>query len=99
MFTDDAEALDNEEYEEEEREEEEEKENDGIREEGEEEEEGEEPEGKEWGTNDNEKIPAGSQNLIENHVKFSIGNEENVKINEDVFLGEDVIFSLLDLVY
>jgi hypothetical protein len=69
LFTDDAEALDNEEYEEEE---EEEKEDDGIREEGEEDEEGEEPEGKEWGT---EKIPA--------------GNEENVKINEDVFLGED----------
>jgi len=75
LFTDDAEALDNEEYEEEVREDEEEKEDGGIREEGEEEEGGEEPEGKEWRTNDNEKIPA--------------GNEENVKINEDVFLGED----------
>lgn len=70
MFTDDAEALDNEEYEEEVREDEEEKEDGGIREEGEEGEGGEEPEGKEWRTNDNEKIPAGTQNWLESNVKF-----------------------------
>ncbi len=57
MFTDDAEALGDEEYEEEVIEEEE-KEDDGIREEGEEEERGEEPEGKEWGAK------AGMQNLF-----------------------------------
>jgi hypothetical protein len=55
LFTDDAEALGDEEYEEEERDDEEEKEDDGIREEGEEEEEGgEEPEGKEWGVAKND---------------------------------------------
>ena len=60
LFTDDAEALDNEEYEEEVREDEEEKEDGRIREEGEEDE--EEPQAKEWGTNDNEKIPVGGRN-------------------------------------
>jgi len=72
LFTDDAEALDNEEYEDEIEEEEKE---DGVIHEGEErDEEDQGPQEKEWGTNDNEKIPA---------------KEENVQVNQDVFLDED----------
>jgi hypothetical protein len=96
LFQDDAEALDDAEYEEEIKEEEEEKEDDGPLGEDEEYVYEEEPVGKEWGENGALQLAGGEAKEGEEVKKKrrrvkkkKVQDEDNVQINEDVFLGEE----------